>query len=196
MHRFKLQKNKACPAKLNCVRPKSLTKAERSRGFIILFTVVLASIILSVALGVANIAYKEISFTTSARATSEAFFAADTGAECALYYDLVGAMGFNGLENPYGKNPSEFSTTCAGTAIDLNNGSSIPDPIGPWTFYLYPLGPSGTACAIVEVSREVNPPNPVVTTIISKGYNSGGDTSDNCTSLNLNRVEREIHLTY
>ena len=34
-----------------------------------------------------NISLKEIKFGTSARDTNDAFFAADTGAECALFND-------------------------------------------------------------------------------------------------------------
>ena len=38
-------------------------------------------------MSIMNISYKEIIFSTDAEETNEAFFAADTGAECALYYD-------------------------------------------------------------------------------------------------------------
>ena len=65
------------------------TKKNKERGFVILFAVTLSSIILSIALGVANIALKEASFSTSARSTNNAFLAADTGAECALFHDRL-----------------------------------------------------------------------------------------------------------
>jgi len=71
-----IKKNKACPAKREC-----------RRGFVLLFAVTLTAIILSIALGVANITLKEIKFGTSAKDTNEAFFAADTGAEYALFKD-------------------------------------------------------------------------------------------------------------
>ena len=72
----KIKNNKTCPA-----------KRERSRGFVILFAVTISSIILAIALGVANIALKEIKFSTNARDTNDAFFAADTGVELALFND-------------------------------------------------------------------------------------------------------------
>ncbi|MBI3306083.1 hypothetical protein HYZ82_03100 [Candidatus Nomurabacteria bacterium] len=67
-----------------------ISRAEGSAGFVLLFAVTLASILLALALGVANIALKEIKFSTSARNTNDAFFAADTGVESALFQDKDG----------------------------------------------------------------------------------------------------------
>jgi Tfp pilus assembly protein PilX len=65
---------------------KSKIKKNKA-GFVILFAVTLAAILLSIALGVANIALTEIKFGTSARDTNNAFFAADSGIEKALFND-------------------------------------------------------------------------------------------------------------
>ena len=59
-------------------------------GFVMLFAVTLSAILLSIALGVTNIAFKEVRFSTNARDTNDAFFAADTGAEYALFNDKAG----------------------------------------------------------------------------------------------------------
>src|SRR3989338_9118014 len=68
--------NSACPNRY----------AKRcGRGFVILFAVTISSILLAIALGVANIALKEIRFGTNARDTNNAFFAADTAIEYALF---------------------------------------------------------------------------------------------------------------
>src|ERR1035437_4257966 len=66
---------------------KIILKVKKNRGFVILFAVTLAALLLSIALGVANIALKEIKFGTSARDTNDAFFAADSGVEKALFND-------------------------------------------------------------------------------------------------------------
>ncbi len=60
-------------------------------GFVILFAVTISAILLSIAIGVINIALKEVEFGTSAKDTNEAFFAADTGIEYALFKDKSGA---------------------------------------------------------------------------------------------------------
>jgi len=64
-----------------------IKEIKKNKGFVILFVVTLSSILLAIALGAANIALKEIKFGTSAKDTNNAFFAADTGAELALFND-------------------------------------------------------------------------------------------------------------
>jgi hypothetical protein len=64
-----------------------IKKIKKNRGFVILFVVTLSSILLAIALGTANIALKEIKFGTSTKDTNNAFFAADAGAELALFND-------------------------------------------------------------------------------------------------------------
>lgn len=150
-------------------------KNSRS-GFVILFVVTLSSILLSIALGVANIALKEVKFGTSARDANDAFFAADTGIECALFYDY--AKGSNNSFGGTGPNPIQ----CLGGDITINGASPT------WDFKVLGLGSSGQGCAKVTVNKTVTPP---LTTIISKGYNDGGPS---CTQ-GSNSVERELEVT-
>lgn len=171
---------------------------KQDKGFVILFAVVLTSIILSVSLGLADITYKEISFGTSAKNTGDAFFASDTGIECALYYDFKGVQtGSGSYENPFGYVGAEpLTLECAGTQFGF-----IPpyDPAtGPWSFVLYNLSNSGKSCAIVTVTKnlnDINDPDDDQTIIVSKGYNTGGDNIT-CSSNSPTRVEREIELRY
>jgi len=151
-------------------------------GFIILFAVTLSSIILAVALGVTNIALKEVKFGTSAKDTNNAFFSADTGIECALMND---------------KPPTKFPTagpataiTCASTVPTYSSGSNT----GLYNFIVINLGSANTSCAKVSVFKDAatSPPY-TITRITSKGYNIG-DAS--CNSTNPDRIEREIVSTY
>ncbi len=167
MKRFlKQKKNKAYPAKL-----------QRSGGFVILFVMVISSIVLAVTLAIANISYKEIMFSTSAKDTNDAFFAADTGAECALNYDKTAPV-----DNAF---TGTASMNCAGSSITLNG--SNPN----WNFIVSGLGSNGQGCAKVTVDKSISP----LTTIIAKGYNNGGSVVGSCTQ-GLNNVERQIELTY
>src|SRR3989338_10209048 len=86
-------------------------------GFVILFAVMISSIILAIALGVANIALKEIKFSASVKDTNEAFFAADTGLECVLFNDKADGDSFVEEE-------SSGTITCGGEVITL--GGSFP----------------------------------------------------------------------
>lgn len=171
---------------------KFILKSNK-KGFVVLFAVVLASIILSVSLGVANIAYKELIFTTSAKNSNDAFYAADTGAECALYYDQKSTVSATGNVFAFGQATSDVATECGGKAVDLNSGSGT--QADPWTFYLFPIGPSGKACAKVSLWKD-DSVIPTVTTIDARGYNVYDVVSPNCSFSGANRVERHIQLTY
>jgi len=55
-------------------------KFQYKKGFVVLFAVMLSSIILAITIGIANISIREIKFSTGAKDTNNAFFAADAGA--------------------------------------------------------------------------------------------------------------------
>ena len=149
-----------------------------------MFAVTLSAILLSIALGVANISLKEVSFSISSRASNDAFLAADTGAECALFYDKLAGSSFpiNG-ENA----PTEIN--CAGQTITL-----APPVFGvdgtSYKFIITGLGSKGESCARVEVLKDDSvPEEPVYVSITSRGYNIG---DGGCESFNIYRVEREL----
>ncbi|HEV7702058.1 MAG TPA: hypothetical protein VGO63_01270 [Candidatus Paceibacterota bacterium] len=159
------------------------TSPSSTTGFAILFAVTLSAILLSIALGVANIALKEVKFGTSARSTNEAFFAGDTGIECALINDRSESDIFNSTSGATDVN-------CLGGKIILNGSYPY------WEFTLSDLGSANQSCSKVSVSKlddNTTDPPLTITTIIAKGYDVG---DSNCDSTNPNRVEREIKTTY
>ena len=153
---------------------------NNNSGFVILYAVMLSSILLAIAIGVADISLKEIKFGTSAKETNEAFFAADTAAECALYYDR------SAPENNAFTGTAAATMTCAGDTPTITPSGTPPNY---WSFSLIGLGESGQGCAKVTVDKSALPK----TKIISKGYNNG--VGSNCTP-GSNTVERELELTY
>lgn len=167
MKKEKIKKNKAC-----------LVKVKRNEGFAILFAVVISSIILAVALGVAEISLKEIKFSTEAQQTNNAFFAADTGAECTLFND-------KSTSNSFVQNGSSGTVTCLGGSIILSGRYPF------WTFILSGLGSTGQGCARVSVNKS----NSSITSVVSRGYNNGGKVAGFCRQ-GLNTVERELDLNY
>lgn len=146
-------------------------------GFVLLYAVMLSSIILAITLGVANISLKEINFSTSAKDTNDAFFAADTGAECALYYDKSTTSAFI--------DPSPPSISCNGNDVALTSNPPY------WNFIVSQLGSERKSCAKVTVDKS----DPTSTAIISKGYNDGGDAIDSCDQ-GQNSVERQLEVSY
>jgi len=64
----------------------SLPRAER--GFTLLLAALIASIVLALGTSIFRLAQKELILSSIGRDSQFAFYAADTGAECALYWDV------------------------------------------------------------------------------------------------------------
>src|SRR3989344_4409559 len=102
-----------------------LQKIKNNKGFVLLFAVTLTGIIVSIALGIASISFKELSFNTSDKNANEAFSAADTGIECALFNDKS--------ESPFVEGGGN-TIQCLGSDITLSG--SFPS----WNFVVPGLG--------------------------------------------------------
>lgn len=63
------------------------TKTNK-RGAVLLIAILMSSVALAVGIGVYNRTYKELLFASFWEQTQKAFAAADSGLECALYYEL------------------------------------------------------------------------------------------------------------
>lgn len=61
---------------------------EGQRGFTLLLAALVASIVLSLGAAIYSIAFKQVTLSSIGRDSQFAFYAADTLAECALYYDV------------------------------------------------------------------------------------------------------------
>ncbi|MEK7140483.1 MAG: LamG-like jellyroll fold domain-containing protein [Patescibacteria group bacterium] len=157
-------------------------KKNNNSGFVMLFAIILSSIILTITLGVLNIALKEMNFSSSAKETGEASFAADTGVECALYYDKLSTPRF-AFPDPGG------SITCAtDTTTPVLSGNAT---IWSYDFVINNLGSSSQGCVKVNVEKDATDPLAIITDIVSKGYNVGNSV---CDSSNSNRIEREYEV--
>jgi len=152
-------------------------KIRKNKGFVILFAVTISAILLSIALGVAGTALKEIKFGTSAKDTNDAFFAADTGIECALVNDKSSS-------NSFVQNGGLGTIQCLGANIALSGVSP------KWNFVVNGLSGTGQSCAQVTVDKTI----PTRTSIVSKGYNNGSGAVGVCTQ-GPNTVERQITIT-
>ncbi len=150
--------------------------SKSHKGFVALFTVLIAAVVLSMAVGIASIALKQIVLTASATDANKSFYAADTGIECALYHDIKGPPG---------------GTFEAGSLSTFNcSGSSIAtadiDGTGNFEEFAVPVGPNSEYCAYVSVDKI----GVSGTRVVSKGVNvpCGGESP--------RLVERAIQVTY
>ncbi len=141
------------------------TKDFRS-GFVLLFAVTISAIVLAISLGVANIALKEVKFGTNARDANDAFFAADTGIEYALWIDKP-------IHN-------EFNTFVPKVTLKVWSG----------------LGSSGQGCAQVIVDKRTSPAATIIISKgYNIGNGDDAPLHDSCNPP-LNAVEREIKINY
>ncbi|MBL7045639.1 MAG: hypothetical protein ISR99_01215 [Parcubacteria group bacterium] len=144
----------------------------KNKGFTLLLAVLVSSLLLSIGLGIFNITIKEVLLSSIGRESQFAFYAADTGIECALYWN---------------DKQSKFSTTtpstvtCGGTTVSDGGGVGFDTPM------IFEFEVSGF-CSVVSVTKSLTHPR---TRIESKGYNTtcGND-------INPRRVERAIRVTF
>jgi hypothetical protein len=165
-----------------------------SEGFVLLFSVLVSSILLAVGLGIFSIAYKELLLSSSDRESQIAFYAADSGAECAIYWDAVhpgcsdGVVGFVDAGGVAVDADSSGAPTCAG--VDINDswtvtGSGVPPIVATFDITL-----SDGSCAKVTVTKDYSTTyGRPITQINSRGFNT-------CSSGAARRAERGLRLTY
>lgn len=154
----------------------------------------MASILLSVGMGISNIAFKEIKLSSIGNESGKAFYMADTGAECALYWDSKGQTITGKYIFATSTLPGTYVT--AGSGIKCFNGLDIStlwsiDPgadatHATTTFVLSDTDPT-KPCVVIAVGKRVIAGN-TLTNIDSRGRSSCDD--------NPRRVERGLKVSY
>lgn len=90
------------------------TKNQHQSGFTIFYAVVVVAVMTSLGSVLTNLLIRESNLTASARESNEAFYAADVGMECGMYWDQQ--------ENKFPRDGSGAGETvqCAGFATSTN----------------------------------------------------------------------------
>ncbi len=174
---------------------------KQQEGFVILFTVLIAVIILAMTIGIANVAYKEQVLTINSKESHLAFFAADAGAECALYQDRN-----QDVFNAAGQ--ADLSITCNGQSI---YGSYSPQTGFDGTSYdqydfnvssggPLAVGIDDRSCSYITVKKNfpilaADGSTQLTTRIESLGYNVKCDEVQGSGN-NKRQVERAVRVTY
>lgn len=145
----------------------------KNSGFLLILSLVIISIILSVGLGVFFIIMREFQLASYGRDSQIAFHAADSGIECARYWDVK--KGEFEPAAPHNINCFEQS---------VNPPASI-DPLSGSTVYNFDLNLGNNSCVNINVKKTLSG----MTIIESRGYMP-------CAAGSLRRVERGIRMTY
>jgi Tfp pilus assembly protein PilX len=170
---------------------------KSNKGFAVLFSVLLASFLITLGISIFSISLKEIQITTSVRDSQIAYYIADSARECALYWDVKQGA-FPACLDSSCSTVSASTTptiTCNGNPITLTfvknglaystyNASNMSNIVT--NFFIASSTSSSTPVADIMIKKEFISPN-VVTTIEARGHN---------TSILGRRVERGIRQTH
>ena len=170
---------------------KIKSQKNNNNAFTILFAVIVSSLILALGLGIVAITMKEVKLSGAGRDSQLAFYAADSGLECAQYFDLV---------------QSAFGTSTDSSIVNIkcNNKTVVVSQVGTFEAnsatskfemfmeYTDDVGVVAKPCADVIVTKSIVTDNGVSkqkTTIDSRGYNT-------CDPANTRRLERGYRVEY
>ena len=162
-----------------------------------LFAVLVSSVLLSIGISIFSLTVKELTLSASGRESQFSFYAADTGAECALYWDIKGIDVFatsTSLRSPNPANPDCVDASGAPQYIAYDSHPTPPTLDSAVTRFdltipnLDAQGNSAPYCATVTVTKDSSS-GVTVTTIDSRGYNT-------CVTTDPGRVERALKVTY
>ncbi len=162
------------------MKTKTLYKEKKDTAFILPFSVMLASIVLGLGFTIFNVAYKEFFLTTITRDSEIALYAADTGIECALYWDLLASGSLFPSDNT---SPLPASISCAGGTYNFNPATDFQTSANSATT-TFSLTLSSSVCSSVMIAK-----TSATTTVNSRGYNR-------CGSTDARRLERAIQYRY
>lgn len=154
-------------------------------GYALFTAIILTGMLLLIAYSVTSSSVMRLLLTVNSTESHNAFYTADSGVECAMYWDL---------KNPNNPTISAFdintpgSVTCGGTTITTGSQTVFVQPSlvgGGGTSNRTSMFriPVGSSCAIVYVTKNADN----TTTIESRGYNTCGSGL---------HFERAIRVTY
>ncbi len=163
-------------------KKESLPRSKRNpaSGFTLFVAIVIMGTLLLITTGITSLAFKESLLASSGKESQYAFYAADSGAECALYWDVKNPSGFSAFS------ASTTSTiTCNRDSDSYNQTHNIYDVGGTNQSIFWVYFSPDSRCAEVRVNKLPNGS----TTIESYGYNT-------CDNSNPRRVQRAVKASY
>ncbi|OHB19733.1 MAG: hypothetical protein A2854_03720 [Parcubacteria group bacterium RIFCSPHIGHO2_01_FULL_56_18] len=146
------------------------------RGFTILLAALVASLVLTLGIAIFSVAQKQVILSSLGRSSQYAFYAADTGAECALYWDV--RFDYFSSTTPAGTTPA-----CDGTALVF---TGTPGAL-PYTMS-FEFEPN-EYCSQVSVVKSATHPRTVI-------HADGFSTPCSDISISGRALQRSVELSY
>lgn len=149
-------------------------KLKKQNGFAMLFTVLIVTLILSIALGISNLSFKQTILSSLAKDSQISFYEADTAVECGLYYDTI-TLSF----------PLDIDPGSAPKSIDCGNDTFlIDDTTSGMNYLIYKQDGAGSGtCSSILFDKTTGE-----NIIQGRGYNI-------CTD-HPRQVERALEVIY
>ncbi len=167
-------------------------KTKKQKGFTLLVAIVTTTLLFIVSFAIVDLALKLLVLAYSSQESQYAFYNAETGVECAIYWDLKNTTGISAFDvdtpstiscnNQTIQTGDSLPTPPGGSALVGGGGAGNPQSV----FVINNLQPKG--CVVVFVTKYVAP-SAYETKIDSYGYNS-------CSSGAIRRFERGVTITY
>lgn len=147
-------------------------------GFAMLFTVLIVSLILSIAIGISNVTLKQTILSSLAKDSQISFYQADTAVECGMYYDTAGAF-------PLGTDPVTISgpIICGENQFFIDISQSYVD----YLVFLQNLSDQSQPCSSI-VFDKVTLASSSESIVQGRGYNICGT--------NPRQVQRALEVRY
>ncbi len=180
-------------------------KIKDEKGFTLLFAVIVSTLVLAVGGSIINIALKQVILSGTGRESQYAFYAANTGIECAYYWDIAGVSGAPAFATSSSGFDIPGTAACAGTtdiydddSTDAERKNFETEDLGDGVTQSYfrlqnftnPAGQELEYCADVYVRKTTDGSGAVTATVIeSRGYNT-------CDEDNPRRIERGLEMNY
>lgn len=159
------------------------------RGFTLLLAALISSIVLALGSSIFTIARKQVTLSSLGRDSQFAFYAADTIAECALYYDVRWSSFATSTASP-AMQPLTCDQVSAAPVLLSSTADSAESKL---TLTLFTLDEAGNAqggnCAEVTVTKSPTAP---YTVIHADGYSA----PCNLIATNGRALQRSIEIQY
>lgn len=163
------------------IPPRTSRRAQR--GFTLLLAAIVSSIVLILGSAIYQIAMKQLELSALGRDSQLAFYAADTGAECALYWDVR----FDYFATSAPATVIAPDPRCSGQTLSVTGRSAT----YPYTA-VFTYEPGGL-CTDVAVTKAIDPVTSALTTTI----HADGLSTDCASRLtDTHALQRSVELHY
>ena len=126
---------------------------NRKKGFTLLYATLVGSLLIAIASGIFNIIFKELQLSASSRESQFAFYSADSGLECALYWDIRhSGFGVSIFSTSTASTPPSSGVVC--NSQDIAQAWTISERTATEAKTTFSLSLSNAACATVLVHKQ------------------------------------------